>query len=182
MKKFLVFASTPAVAEINVSGENESDAINKVKAMIDAGEEVGFDADYWDSGDVEFSALELEAEKAIPENATEQELKSYTIILEATSHKEVAIMAISPEAAEALAKEMYFNSDVLDFTDADVIRVRPIVVTDEEEEDDKGDELMTGFVKLIRSTDAPDDILGHILNRAVHEVFGGGNGENEDED
>ena len=63
---------------------------------------------------------------------------------------------------------MYFNSDVLDFTDADVIRVRPIVVTDEEEEDDKGDELMTGLVKLIRSTDAPDDILGHILNRAVH--------------
>ena len=164
MKKFLVFASTPAVAEINVSGENESDAINKVKAMIDAGEEVGFDADYWDSGDVEFSALELEAEK------------------EATSHKEVAIKAISPEAAEALAKEMYFNSDVLDFTDADVIRVRPIVVTDEEKEDDKGDELMTGLVKLIRSTDAPDDILGHILNRAVHEVFGGGNGEIEDED
>ena len=175
MKKFIVFASTPAVAEVNVSGENEDDAINKVKAMIDAGEDVGFDADYWDSGDVEFAVLELDSEEDTGKGAAEPELKRYTVILEANSVKEVPIKAISPEAAAALVRKMYSTSDVIDFTDADVIRVEATVVPDEADtaEQDVIDELMTGLVKLIRSTDAPDEVLGHILNLSVREVFRG---------
>ena len=144
MKNYIVFASTPAVAEVTVSGENEADAINKVKAMIDAGEEIGFGADCWDSGDVEFSALELNSEKG--EDTTKQVLKPYTVILEATSRKEVSVKAITPEAAEELARQMYFNSDVLDFSDEVVERVVATVTT---EDDDDDEDVLIGLLYAI---------------------------------
>ena len=175
MKKYVVTAIVPAAAEVTVTGENRADAIDKVKGMIDIGGGLDFIVDIEDSDDVDFSVKEVKPEMQICGNSAKPELKRYMVVLEATSVKEVPIKAVSPKAAEALAKEMYFTSDVIDFTDADVIRVRPTVVSDEKdvELEDMADELMTGLVKLIRSTDAPDEVLGHILNRSVREMFGG---------
>ena len=171
MKKYVVTAIVPATAEVTVTGENRADAVDKVKGMIDIGGGLDFTVDIVNSDDVDFSVKELRKKPVA--NSAKPELKRYIVVLEATSVKEVPIKAVSPEAAEALAKEMYFTSDVIDFTDADVIRVRPSVELDEEDTEaaDMADDLMTGLVKLIRSTDAPDEVLGHILNRSVQEAF-----------
>lgn len=177
MKKYVVTAIVPATAEVTVTGENRADAVDKVKGMIDIGGGLDFTVDIVNSDDVDFSVKELKQKPVA--NSAKPELKRYIVVLEATSVKEVPIKAVSPEAAEALAKEMYFTSDVIDFTDADVIRVTPSVELDEEDTEaaDMADDLMTGLVKLIRSTDAPDEVLGHILNRSVQEAFSIENGE-----
>ena len=108
-------------------------------------------------------------EKPTSENTVKPGPKCYTVVMEATSVKEVPVKAFSPEAAEAQVMEMYNTGDVLDFTDADVICVGLTVVPDENasEGEEAMDDLMASFVRLIRSTDAPDAILGHILNRTV---------------
>ncbi len=114
-------------------------------------------------------------EKPTAENAVKPGPKCYTVVMEATSVKEVPVKAFSPEAAEAQVMEMYNTCDVLDFTDADVIHVGLTAVPDENasEGDEAMDDLMAGFVRLIRSTDAPDAVMGHMLNRTVRELYRG---------
>ena len=63
-------------------------------------------------------------------------MKSYMVTLEATSIKEVPIKAVSPEAAEELVRQMYFNSDVLDFSDENVERVVATVVAEDDDDED----------------------------------------------
>lgn len=178
MKKYMVFAIAPAVAEITVLGENKADAINRVKRMIETGSGADFNMDINDSDDVEFTVLELDPEKDAGENTAKPGLKSYIVEMLASSRKEVPIRAVSPEAAEAIAQEMYCASDMIDFSDADVISVMFSAVPDDATENKADDLFMTELVKRIRSTDAPDEVLGHMLNRAVREVYGGKNGKN----
>ncbi len=178
MKKYVVTAITPATAEITVTAKSMEDAIDKAGDKIDFGEEMDFTVDVRDADDVELSVREF-----MPENDSkdpvEPEFNRYTVVLEASSVKEVPVKAVSPEAAAEMVRKMYYSSDVIDFTDADVFRVEATVVPDEadEAEQDAAEELMTGLVKLIRSTDAPDDVLGHMLIRSMREVFGRSNDE-----
>ena len=122
--------------------------------------------------------MEMEEEKpaqdALPEEkgADSDVLKPYVVILEASSVKEVPIRAESPEAAVKLAYEMYSTSDVIDFTDADVVSVTPKVLEVEEKSmDEFTEETMTELVRRIRSSDAPDDVMGLVLDRMLTDIF-----------
>ena len=140
MKKFIVTATAPATAEIVVSAECREEAIDKAESMIDMGKALGFSVEILDADDVDFSAREINASAANGPAADIPELKPYLVTLEATSVKEVPIKAVSPEAAEELVRQMYFNSDVLAFSDEDVERIVATVKT--EDEDDDEDALM----------------------------------------
>ena len=71
-----------------------------------------------------------------------------------------------------LAYEMYSTSDVIDFTDADVVSVTPKVLEVEEKSlDEFKAETMTELVRLIRTSDAPDDVLGLVLDRMITDIF-----------
>jgi len=136
MKKYVVTATVPATAKITVSAECREEAIDKAESMIDMGKALDFSVDILDADDVELSAKEADT-PAVDGLATDAPvLKPYLVTLEATSVKEVPIKAISAEAAEELVRQMYFNSDVLDFSDEDVERVVATVMSDDDEADE----------------------------------------------
>ena len=67
---------------------------------------------------------------------------------------------------------MYSTSDVIDFTDADVVSVTPKVLEVEEKSmDEFTEETMTELVRRIRSSDAPDDVMGLVLDRMLTDIF-----------
>lgn len=136
MKKFIVTATAPATAKITVSAECREDAINKAESMIDMGKALDFSVDILDADDVELSAKEADQPTVGGLASDTPALKPYLVTLEATSVKEVPIKAISAEAAEELVRQMYFNSDVLDFSDEDVERVVATVMSDDDEADE----------------------------------------------
>ena len=136
MKKFIVTATAPATAKITVSAECREDAIDKAESMIDMGKALDFSVDILDADDVELSAKEADTPAVNRLASDAPVLKPYLVTLEATSVKEVPIKAVSAEAAEELVRQMYFNSDVLDFSDEDVERVVATVMTEDEEDDE----------------------------------------------
>lgn len=136
MKKYVVTATAPATAEITVSARCREEAIDKAESMIDMGKPLEFSVDILDADDVELSAREVNSTAANAPDSVTLELKPYMVTLEATSIKEVPIKAVSPEAAEELVRQMYYNSDVLDFSDEDVERVVATVVAEDEVDDD----------------------------------------------
>ena len=136
MKKYVVTATAPATAEITVSARCREEAIDKAESMIDMGKPLDFSVDILDADDVELSAREVNATAANAPDSVTPELKPYMVTLEATSVKEVPINAVSPEAAEELVRQMYFNSDVLDFSDEDVERVVATVVAEDDDDED----------------------------------------------
>ena len=153
MKKYVVTATAPATAEITVSAKCREEAIDKAESMIDMGKPLDFSVDILDADDVELSAREVNATAATAPDSVTPELKPYMVTLEATSIKEVPIKAVSPEAAEELVRRMYFNSDVLDFSNEDVERVVATVVAEDDDDEDAlmgllyaifGDEEMNG--------------------------------------
>ena len=119
MKNYMVGIIAPAYADVFVSAETEEEAIEKVKALLEAGEEPEFDVDTGEPEDLDYEILPLEkgADEAAPN------LRLFTVMMEATSSKCVPIRAVSEDAALELARKMYFNSDTLDFTNDDVVRV-----------------------------------------------------------
>ena len=136
MKKFIVTATAPATAKITVSAECREEAIDKAESMIDMGKALDFSVDILDADDVELSAKEAD-QPTIGDLASDTPaLKPYLVTLEATSVKEVPIKAVSAEAAEELVRQMYFNSDVLDFSDEDMERVVATVMSDDDEADE----------------------------------------------
>ena len=136
MKKFIVTATAPATAKITVSAECREDAIDKAESMIDMGKALDFSVDILDADDVELSAKEADQPTVGGLASDTPALKPYLVTLEATAVKEVPIKAISAEAAEELVRQMYFNSDVLDFSDEDVERVVATVMSDDEADED----------------------------------------------
>lgn len=136
MKKFVVTATAPATAEITVAARCREEAIDKAESMIDMGKPLEFSVDILDADDVELSAREVNSTAANAPDSVTAELKPYMVTLEATSIKEVPIKAVSPEAAEELVRQMYFNSDVLDFSDEDVERVVATVVAEDDDDED----------------------------------------------
>lgn len=132
MKKFIVTATAPATAEITVSAKCREEAIDMAESMIDMGKALDFTLDILDADDVELSAKEADT----PARNDTPVLKPYLVTLEATSVKEVPIKAVSAEAAEELVRQMYFNSDVLDFSDEDVERVVATVIPEDDEDDE----------------------------------------------
>ena len=136
MKKYIVTATAPATAEITIFAECRDEAIDKAESMIDMGKALDFSVDILDADDVDLSAREYNASAANDHASDTPELKPYLVTLEATSVKEVPIKAVSPEAAEELVRQMYFNSDVLDFSDEDVERVVATVTTKDDDDDE----------------------------------------------
>ena len=136
MKKYVVTATAPATAEITVSAKCREEAIDKAESMIDMGKPLDFSVDILDADDVELSAREVNTTAATAPDSVTPELKPYMVTLEATSIKEVPIKAVSPEAAEELVRRMYFNSDVLDFSNEDVERVVATVVAEDDDDED----------------------------------------------
>lgn len=119
MKNYLVGVIAPAYADVFVTAENETEAIEKIKAQIEAGDEPEFEVETGEPEDLVFEILPLEKDSG--EGASD--LKEFTVTLEAFSTKCVPIRAVSEEAALALAHEMYFNTETLEFTDDDVVRI-----------------------------------------------------------
>ena len=154
MKKYIVTATAPATAEITVFAECREEAIDKAESMIDTGKALDFSVDILDADDVDLSAREYNTSTAIGPSSDTSELKSYLVMLEATSVKEVPIKAVSPEAAEELVRQMYFNSDVLDFSDEDVERVVATVTT---EDDDDDEDALIGLLYAIFGDEEKND-------------------------
>jgi len=99
-------------------------------------------------------------------------LRPYTVVLKASSYKEVPVKAISPDAAQELVRQMYFTGGVIDFTDEDVVSIESSV-DGEDEPVEVNPELkpIIEIVKLIRNTDAPDYVLAMILDQVITETF-----------
>ena len=136
MKKFIVTATAPATAKITVSAECREEAIDKAESMIDMGKALDFSVDILDADDVELSAKEAYQPTVGDLASDTPSLKPYLVTLEATSVMEVPIKAVSAEAAEELVRQMYFNSDVLDFSEEDVERVVATVIPEDDEDDE----------------------------------------------
>lgn len=173
MKDFTVIVGAPS-AENNKAGEKpKSSPEKKEKVRIDIGSVLDSISDFLDSSENRFIEMENnKAEQSSKETADSSGLKPYVVILEATSVKEVPVNAASPDAAAKLVKEMYDTSDVIDFTDADVVSLTPKVIEVEKKSiDDFAVETMTELVRLIRTSDAPDDVLGKVLDHMFTEIF-----------
>ena len=130
MKNYLVGVIAPAYADVFVTAENEAEAIEMVKAQLEAGEEPEFEVETGEPEDLDFEIMPLE--KDTGEDAPAHRI--FYVTLEAVSKQSVPIRAASEEAALALAHEMYCNTDTLEFTDDDVVRIVASVdgeITDE---------------------------------------------------
>ena len=176
MKDFTVILGAPSAENKNAAEKPKTSPNKKEKCRIDIGGILDSISDFLDSCESRFMEMEEEkpAQDELPEEkgADPTERKPYVVILEASSVKEVPIKAESPEAAVKLAYEMYSTSDVIDFTDADVVGVTPKVLEVEEKSlDEFKAETMTELVRLIRTSDAPDDVLGLVLDRMITDIF-----------
>ena len=176
MKDFTVIVGAPSTENKNAAEKPKTSPNKKEKSRIDIGGVLDLISDFLDSCESRF--MEMEEEKPTQNELNEEkgadstERKPYVVILEAFSVKEVPIKAESPEAAVKLAYEMYSTSDVIDFTDADVVSVTPKVLEVEEKSlDEFKAETMTELVRLIRTSDAPDDVLGLVLDRMITDIF-----------
>lgn len=168
MKDFTVIVGTPDAENKKNAEKSATTSGKKEKVKIDIGGVLDLISDFLDSCESRF----IEMEKKEERRADASGLKSYVVILEAASVKEVPVNAASPDAAAKLAYEMYNSSDVIDFTDADVVSVTPKVVEVKEKSlDDFSVETMTELVRRIRSSDAPDDVMGLVLDRMLTDIF-----------
>ena len=99
------------------------------------------------------------------------ELKPHVVHLTATSVKDVFVDAHSPADAEAFVKELYFHTDILDFTDEDVVEVNSSVVpnncSEPGEREKRRLELAAKIVHLIRGCDEPDEVIARIVDKSL---------------
>ena len=173
MKDFTVIVGAPGTEKKNPKEGPETSPGNEAKVRINLDGILDPLADLFSFCESRLADSERKepskAERAVEEQSG---LKPYVVNLEAASVKEVPVNAASPEAAEKLAFEMYNTSDVLDFNDADVISVTPKVVEVEDKSlEERKAETMIELVRLIRSSDAPDDVLGLVLDRMFTDIF-----------
>ena len=176
MKDFTMIVGAPCVENKNAAEKQKAPSDKKEKVKIDIGGVLDLISDFLDACESRFMEMEKETpsqdEQLEEKGADSAELKPYVVILEASSIKEVPIKAESQEAAVKLAYDMYSTSDVIDFTDADVVSVTPKVLEVEEKSlDEFKAETMTELVRLIRTSDAPDDVLGLVLDRMITDIF-----------
>ena len=115
MKNYEVTILQPAVANLTVKANTREEAVDKAKIMLTFGKDVSFTVE---PEDADFFVSEQE-EPAGP--------KQFVVSLDAVSHKEVPIHALSEEEAVALVKELYLCTDALDFHDGDVEKVTATV-------------------------------------------------------
>ena len=91
--------------------------------------------------------------------------------LEAESYQEVPIKAVSEADALQRVYEMYNRSDVIDFNDSHVIRIKPgIKEVDDPRSAMKG--LLENTVRFIRESDCSNAEMADILQCAIDKVFG----------
>lgn len=173
MKKFAVTIISDAVVE----SDTKDEAIQKAKAMLKSGIDTCDDADFFASEITDVPYAEEIKTKSAPE------LRPFTVLLEATSTKEVELMAVDADAAMELAHEMYFNTGALDFTDEDVDCIHATVIDEEEDMEDTLKDLdarktavLTELVRDIREVDIPAEELAVMLkdglDRLVEAIAG----------
>ena len=179
MKNYLVSIAHPAIADVCVAANTKEEAIDKAKIMLAYGADIDFEVDIENANDVAFAASELNPEEPTVEAETcTPDLKQFVVSLDAVSHKEIPLHAISAEAALLLAREMYFRTDVLDFTDSDVERVSATVIENEHEKEETSDEFadiklyyLTKLVQEIRRNPAPADLIARVLRDGLDKIY-----------
>ena len=176
MKNYSVRITHPAVANLLVEANTTEEAVDKARIMLAYGAGVEFEVNIEDPTKVSISASEHDSDKAAEAQGSDTgNLKEYIVALDAVSHKEVPLHAVSPEAAIALAREMYFRTGALDFSDGDVERVTATIVEDAPSENGLEDlklRLFTELVKEIRNNPAADEVVAGILREGVDEIIG----------
>ena len=163
MKMYSVVAEAPATAFWVIEAESEDDAIRQVKDEIAANGTVDFEVciqNLDDSGDVDFCAVEVNSE----EHDKKDEHPELTVVLDGTVHKEITVNAASHDAALDLVDELCFSSGLLHFCGDDVNELTTSV---KEPESDPVRELLLRMVRDIRSSDAPDALLVHVLQAGM---------------
>lgn len=168
MKEFAVTITVPAFADMIVEAETRDAAIAQIKENLASGIELDFELEMSDPEDMGFFACPLDRENPAPRHP---ELKDYTVTLEAESYQEVPIKAVSEADALQRVYEMYNRSDVIDFNDSHVIRIKPgIKEVDDPRSTIKG--LLENTVRFIRESDCSNAEMAGILQRAIDEIFG----------
>ena len=168
MKEFAVTITVPAFADMIVEAETRDAAIAQIKENLASGIELDFDLELNDPEDMDYFACSLDRENT---TSRHPELKDYTVTLEAESYQEVPIKAVSEADALQRVYEMYNRSDVIDFNDSHVIRIKPgIKEVDDPRSAMKG--LLENTVRFIRESDCSNAEMADILQRAIDEIFG----------
>lgn len=168
MKEFAVTITVPAFADMIVEAETRDAAIAQIKENLASGIELDFDLELSDLEDMDYFACPLDRENTASRHP---ELKDYTVTLEAESYQEVPIKAVSEADALQRVYEMYNRSDVIDFNDSHVIRIKPgIKEVDDPRSAMKG--LLENTVRFIRESDCSNAEMADILQCAIDKVFG----------
>ena len=168
MKEFAVTITVPAFADMIVEAETRDAAIAQIKENLASGIELDFDLELSDPEDMDYFACPLDKENPASRHP---ELKDYTVTLEAESYQEVPIKAVSEADALQRVYEMYNRSDVINFNDSHVIRIKPgIKEVDDPRSAIKG--LLENTVRFIRESDCSNAEMADILQCAIDKVFG----------
>ena len=78
---------------------------------------------------------------------------------------------VSPEDAAAIAKKMYWNTDVLDFTDDDIMMIdadvmpEPVPTVDEFARGRL--DFATEIVRMIRESDEPNEVIARLVDSSL---------------
>ena len=168
MKEFAVTITVPAFADMIVEAETRDAAIAQIKENLASGIELDFDLELSDPEYMDYFACPLDKENPASRHP---ELKDYTVTLEADSYQKVPIKAVSEADALQRVYEMYNRSDVIDFNDSHVIRIKPgIKEVDDPRSAMKG--LLENTVRFIRESDCSNAEMADILQCAIDKVFG----------
>ncbi len=182
MKNYLITITKPAVAELKVEADTSEEAVDKAKIILAYGKDIDFTVDTNDRTEAGFTVSELTDGKTVDERSnTGTDLTKFVVALDAFSHKEVPLQAISEEAALAIAREMYFGTDALDFNDDDVVRVTASVTESTEGKENAEEEpsdlklyYLTKIVREIRKSTAPDELIARVLRDGLEKVYAKG--------
>ena len=179
MKNYLITITKPAVAELKVEADTREEAVDKAKIILAYGKDIDFTVDTNDRTEAGFTVSELTDGKTVDERSnTGTDLTSFVVALDAFSHKEVPLQAISAEDALAIAREMYFGTDALDFNDDDVVRVTASVIGNTESKEAAGEKpsdlklyYLTKIVREIRESTAPDELIARVLRDGLEKFY-----------
>ena len=166
MKKYSVSVFTPTTARLIVDAVGKEEAISKARSLLELGEQPKYELDPEDLGIANFYAEPIKSNRA--ESA---DLKTYAVRLTAKSVKGIRIAASSPEDAAAIAKKMYWNTDVLDFTDDDIMMIdadvlpEPVPTVDEFARGRL--DFATEIVRMIRESDEPNEVIARLVDSSL---------------
>ncbi len=167
MKKYSVSVFVPTTARMVVYAADKKDAISRARALLDMGEHPEFDLDPIDLEIANYYAEPVKEDRDCGSSGFTN--NSYTVHLTATSIKDIPVDAPSPDAAEAMVRELYLQTDEFDFTDDDVTGIVAEVIPDacpaEAEQEDYRLKLATELVRLIRGCDEPDEVIAQLVDR-----------------